>query len=125
VHITEPYAELHLPGNHTVKIYDHSKSYFGDYCRVCLEVKCEIPLPTLPGANGEPTGYSPDVAVYSRILEKMAVPSAEVESVRQALIAEFRRNSLPYLATPDFPARLIAKTVALQTAAKMRFSASR
>lgn len=124
MHTSRPYAEFNLCGTHSVRIYDHSRVYFGDYFRVSLEVRCEIPMPMKPensvGENCKP----PDVALYSRFLERMAVPSAEVEDVRLALIAEFRRNSLPYLAIPDFPAKLIARYRAQQTGVKQRYAVS-
>jgi len=113
----EPYAVISLPGSCSVSIYDRSKVYFGDYFRVSLEVRCEIPLPVKPGPS-----EGDEVAVYSRLLEKMAVPSADVENVRQALLAEFRHNSLPYLVTPDFPAKLFARTASQQTVVKKRYA---
>lgn len=120
----EPYAEIDLPGNYSVKIYDHSRVYFGDYFRVALEVRCEIPLPVKTDKSANEVGETLDVAVYCRYLEKMAVPSAEVDDVRMALIAEFRRNSLPYLATPDFPVKMVARTLRLQTNVKKSYSVS-
>jgi hypothetical protein len=123
LHTIKPYAEISLSGNHCVRIYDHSSVYFGDYFRVRLEVRCEIQLPVKPENSGNGNCQPPEVAVYSRFLERMAVPSAEVEDVRLALIAEFRRNSLPYLVAPDFPEKLIARSLLQQTAVKKRYAA--
>jgi hypothetical protein len=120
LHTTKPYAEINLLGNHSVRIYDHSKVYFGDYFRVRLEVRCEIQLPLKPEQPGDDACQPPCVAVYSRFLERMAVPSADVEDVRLALIAEFSSNSLPYLAAPDFPAKFIASTLLHQPGMKKR-----
>ena len=118
----KPYAEIYLFGSHSVRIFDHSRAYFGDYFRVSLEASYEIPLPMMPEEPVDGGLQSPGVAVYRRFLERMAVPSAEVDSVRQTLIAEFRRNALPYLADPDFPAKFIASTVVQRTSVKKRLS---
>jgi hypothetical protein len=120
LHTTKPYAEINLSGNHSLRIYDHSGVYFGDYFRVSLEVRCEIHLPLKPEQSGNDACQTPCVAVYSRFLERMAVPSADVEDVRLALIAEFKRNSLPYLAAPDFPTKFIARTLLQQPGMKKR-----
>jgi len=124
LHSIEPYAVISLSGNYSVSIYDRSRVYFGDYFRVSLEVRCEIPLPLKPEISGGGECQAPDVAVYSRLLERMAVPSADVENVRQALLAEFSCNSLPYLAASDFPAKFAARTVSQQTVVKKRYAES-
>ncbi len=120
----ELYAEIDLPGIHTVRIYDHSRVYFGDYYRVRLEVVCEIPLPLDSADPAAEAGDPPHVAVYSRFLERMAVPSAAVADIRLALVAEFRQNSLQYLTAAAFPAKLVARTAARQTVIKKRYVAS-
>lgn len=116
----ELYAEIALSGTTIIRIYDHSQVYFGDYYRVRLEARCEIPLSLHP----EHSGDAGEVAVYSRSLEKMAVPSAEVDAVRMSLLAEFRQNSLPYLAAPDFPAKFVAKAFGRRTGVKKHYSVS-
>jgi hypothetical protein len=60
----------------------------------------------------------PGVAVYRRLLEKMAVPSQEVATVRAALIAQFTTNSLQYITAADFPAKLVAQQRRLQAKIK-------
>lgn len=104
-----PYTEISLPGNGQVCVYDHSRIYFGDYYHVRLEVRCEFAGQT-------------EAVIYNRFLEKMAVPSAAVEEVKLALVAEFRRNSLPYLVNPDFQAKYAARTAVGQAVAKKRYA---
>lgn len=109
-----PYTEIALPDNRTVKVYDHSHVYFGDYYHVRLEIRCEF-APLDQSGQGE-------AVVYQRFLERMAVPSAAVEDVRLALLEEFKQNALPYLATSDFPAKFIAKSTTVQPMVKKRYT---
>jgi hypothetical protein len=116
---TAPYAEFVLPDNNTVRIHDYSRVYFGDYHHVRLEVSCDIPVPVSPDA----TGNLPASVVYRRILEKMAVPSASAEAVKQSLLEEFKTNSLPYLTVPDFARKLAARSQAKSSGARWCFRA--
>ena len=109
-----PYSELIISGNNIVRFYDHSGIYFGDYHHVRLEARCDFELPgcrkAKPGSPaGEETLHPP--AVYIRTLERMAVPSASVEDVKSALIEDFRKNTLPYLSSPDFPLRMMSRNL--------------
>lgn len=109
-----PYTEIVLPDRSAVTVYDHSRVYFGDYYHVRLEVRCEF-APLDPSGQGE-------AVVYQRFLERMAVPSAAVEDTRQALLEEFKQNALPYLSTPDFSAKCVAKSSAGQSLVKKRYT---
>ena len=40
---------------------------------------------------------------FSRVLEKMAVPQAEISAVQTALLDSFEANLLGYLSRSDFP----------------------
>ena len=119
----ELYAEINLPGNLPVRIYDHTRIYFGDYYHVRLAVTCVLPLPLNSVNCADESGELPVITVYNRFLERMAVPSAAVEDVRLELLTEFRQNSLHYLTAADFPAKL-ARTVVKQTGASKRYAAS-
>jgi len=44
---------------------------------------------------------------FNRVLEKMAVPESEVESVSQNLLISFKTNVLPYLSRKDFSSRFV------------------
>jgi hypothetical protein len=75
---------------------DCSNRYFGDYHRVCVEIDLQVPAP-------------PGPLSLVRQLERLAVPGAEVESVRHRLVDDFMRHAGRYLAHPDYPARLVAR----------------
>jgi len=63
-------------------------------------------------------------AVYTRMLEKMAVPSASVEEVKAALIEEFRKNTLPYMSSPDFPLKMLSRNVPGKSSVRREYQAS-
>jgi len=121
------YSELVISGNSIVRFYDHSSIYFGDYYHVRLEARCEFELPgcqeVVPGSLvSEET--LPNPAVYTRTLERMAVPSASVEDVKGALIEDFRKNTLPYLSSPDFPQKMTSKNAPGKNSANRKYQAS-
>jgi len=108
------YYELIISGNSIVRFFDHSSIYFGDYHHVRLVARCEFELPgcqkVVPGGLvSEETRLNP--AVYTRTLERMAVPSADVEDAKRVLIEDFRKNTLPYLSSPDFPSKMAFQNV--------------
>jgi hypothetical protein len=47
-----------------------------------------------------------DTIGHDRQVEQMAVPSAEVSTVTENLIAYFKKHSLPYLSASAFPKKL-------------------
>lgn len=86
-----------------ISIHDRSKVYFGDYHHVRLTIEGFY-----GNAADESSGDLEDhLPVYTRVLEKMGVPAAEVENVRQALLTDFRQNALPYIAAADFPDKML------------------
>ena len=107
------YSELIISGNSIVRFFDHSSRYFGDYYHVRLEARCEFELPGCHKAlsdnlSSEDAFLKP--SVFTRTLERMAVPSASVEEVKGTLIDDFRKNTLPYLSSPDFPLKMISRS---------------
>ncbi len=92
------YRQLTLENGLQIVIVDLSRNYFGDYCHVRLEICCALSRDE--GMSGA------DTAVMRRIVEKMGVPSAEVEAAKESLVKDFLNNSISYLSLPDFPKRL-------------------
>jgi hypothetical protein len=120
------YSELIVSENCIVRFFDHSSIYFGDYHHVRLEARCEFEFPAcrkaIPDSLAEEAPLNP--AVYTRTLEKMAVPSASVEDVKRTLIEDFRKNTLPYLSSPDFPLKMISRNVPCRNSVKKKYAAS-
>lgn len=69
---------------------DLSRPYFGDYNLVRVQISAAV----------DPDG---DEVIYTRTVEKMAVPTAEMDNARAELLAEFRVTSLPYISAESFP----------------------
>ena len=121
------YSEIIISGNSIVRFYDRSSIYFGDYYHVRLEARCEFELPgcqkAVPGSLvSEET--LPNPAVYTRMLERMAVPSSSVEDVKGALVEDFRKNTLPYLSSPDFPLKMTSRNAPGKNSAHRKYQAS-
>jgi hypothetical protein len=72
---------------------DTSACYYGDYHRVCIEVKCALP--------------HEDYARWHlfKKLERMGVDSASLDSAKQELLDAFTGQIMPYLQREDFPQR--------------------
>ncbi len=114
-------------GSSIVRFYDRTTVYFGDYHRVRLEAICEfVDTDRLSleedGIAGATSLNTP--TVYTRILEKMAVPSASLESVKTALIEDFRINTLPYLLSPEFPSKLLSMSILAKSVTARKYPAS-
>jgi hypothetical protein len=95
-----PFRTEHLANGMDVEFVDLSNRYFGDYHRVCVEVRI-IVKPAY--------GAAIDLQQVKR-LERMGVASGDVETVRSQLAEDFWRHAGPYLGHPDYPERLAAES---------------
>ena len=82
-----------LPNGLKLDFLDATKLYYGDYYRVCIEIKCALP-------HEEHAHWH-----LFKKLEKMGVSSAELDVTKQDLLAGFTSLILPYLHRADFPMR--------------------
>lgn len=74
-----------------VDVHDESSPYgYANLFRVCLRLVARV-----PGS----------AQAHERTLERLGVPTADVERLREDLLDRFRRTTLPYLFRPDFPQR--------------------
>lgn len=96
-----PFRNNLLDNGVIVEFFDLSNRYFGDYHRVCVEVRLLIP---------HPERKEPLIKVLT--LERMGVPGAEVESVRNRMADDYWQHAGRYLARADYPARLFAAEAA-------------
>jgi hypothetical protein len=100
-----------------IEFIDRSNRYYGDYHRVCIEVRCVFSLTTavleqLSDLEVERVNIRKllgEKYVYTRVLEKMGVPGDAVEDTRRSLIDSFAGSAFSYMAQPSFPLRLIAR----------------
>lgn len=103
--------ELPLGNGLILRIFDHTRHYFGDFHLVKLELTCEMPVSSAhfdDAAEGEAAPrLLGEIAVYRRFVEQMGVPTADVQSTVEQLIGNFTVHSLPYLSSPDFASRFV------------------
>jgi hypothetical protein len=89
-----PFRTERLANGIEVEFVDLGNRYFGDYHRVCVEVRVSV---TLAGIGS---------MQQVRRLERMGVAGADVDAVRCHLVEAYWRSAGLYLAHPDYPARL-------------------
>lgn len=95
----------------SLTLLDQTQHYFGGYYHVKVLVFCDVPVKQ--GFFEDATEHNTVLALlgdsvrFERVLEKMAVPESEIESVRGALIQTFHETSRSYLSVPDFAARFV------------------
>ncbi|PLX84740.1 MAG: hypothetical protein C0617_06865 [Desulfuromonas sp.] len=103
-----------------VEFHDASNRYYGDFHRVCIEVRCRIPLAEIPREVLQAAGADPEgglavlgeVATFSRTLEKMGVAGPDLEKTRDELVEAFSKNTFPYLETARFLSGMVARKLA-------------
>lgn len=112
----EPFRTKVLSNGLTLEIFDASNRYFGDYWRVCLDVRCRIPVTSALTSGSIDSEQARvllgDAIVFNRTLEKMGVAGGEVGEVREALIEQFLATAGTYLENPDFPVRFVRQQLA-------------
>ena len=104
---------LNLSNGLLISIYDQTKVYFGDYHHVRVKIIC-----TLDSAAACKQFCPENVDLrsmsYTRTLERMGVPSEDIESVKKTLLDDFDRNSLSYISSADFPKKMITNELRAQ-----------
>lgn len=88
----------------TAEFVDRSNRYYGDFHRVRIEVTVTL---TRSAIDDRPElqariPVAQDSVSYRTVLEKMAVPTAQLPAVREELIRVFLANSRDYILKPAF-----------------------
>ena len=109
--MAEPFKMVKLENGLLASFYDHTNRYFGDFHRVCIEVKIDIPLQSISLPDELVTAAAKLKAPlrYEKRLEKMGVTSADLVTVRDSLISGFLASSSSYLTNPKFPIQFLKK----------------
>ncbi len=94
-----------------IHVYDVSKRYYGDFHKVKLEVVCEVQIREeyfdYTGEFEAARGVLGDRVVHRRIIEKMGIPTADLETVKDEILRNFKDHSLSYFSIATFPKKLI------------------
>lgn len=107
----QPIRSEQLDNGLLVTVHDVTRHYFGGYWQVALEVRCEVPLSCKQfsdaAAESEAQRLLGDSVLFTRRLERMAVPGTEQEAAQAELFSRFEQTILPFLASSQFPPRFI------------------
>ncbi|QWV95342.1 hypothetical protein KP004_09290 [Geomonas oryzisoli] len=108
--------EIPLSNGLTVRFFDATRRYFGDYHQVRIQICCEVPLsPELfPDEDSHQSArklLGPSVS-YKKEIEHQGVASLSVEQTVERVIADFAAHSLGYFNNPGFPQKLIQAELA-------------
>ena len=94
-----------------VTLLDQTRHYFGGYYHVRVHAYCDVPVDrSYFDTDAE---CSAAVAIvgesirFERVLEKMAVPEGDIETVRGQLTEAFHTTTARYLSVPDFAPRYV------------------
>ncbi len=101
--MSDPLAPRKLKNGLIINFEDQSNRYFGDYHRVFIRVKV-----VFPDDFELPADVCRNAASFERTLEKMAVPTAQLDREKLALVESFLVSAQAYLEGEDFPCRLVA-----------------
>jgi len=108
----------------TLRVYDQTKVYFGDYHHVRLNIVCSLEADSVDIKLCCLEEFSEQPLSYSRTLGKMGVASKDVVRVKTSLLKDFQLNALPYIASPEFPQKMIECEIARKKLPVRKYSGS-
>lgn len=114
----------HLSNGLTICIYDHTKVYFGDYHHVRVNIVCFFDSAAVHWLQYCPDNIDIRSISYTRTLERMGVPSQDVATAIETLLKDFDLNSLSYIASPDFPKKMINKELSCKKSTVRKYLGS-
>jgi len=114
--MSEPYRIVSLGNGLSVRFYDFSNRYYGDFHRVCIEVKIDIPvqLDRLPAGLADGGAKLSSPQRFERRLERMGVSGGELQAVKIKLVEDFLSASSVYLNRPDFGLQFIKRKLTVK-----------
>lgn len=107
---------ISLPNSLSLLCTDATRIYFGDYCHVRIQISISVPLSKQFFHNEDELQYArrmlPDPLIYRRTIERMGVPSSNVDMVRAELINDLMHHAARYLGTEKFPGQFVRAELA-------------
>ena len=103
--------EVPLSNGLILHIINHTRNYYGDYYHVRLEISFSVPVQAeyfeYREKFDEALRILGENVTYSRMEERMGVPSKGIDRVLDHLIANFTDHALPYIASGKFPQKYV------------------
>ena len=108
---TEPFATTTLGADIVVRFHDCSNRYFGDYHRISVLAVAELPLVVerLPPDLQKRVPEGETLLHFEKKLERMAVPTADIDRTRQELVENFLSSAKQYLLKEGFAESLLRR----------------
>lgn len=111
----KPFLRLPLENGLELDFFDLGNRYFGDYHRVRILVRCEIPLcESMFSEQDQPRKslerarrWLGDQVVFEKKLDRMGVAGGDVATVRQQMVDNFMATAGYYLCHPKFVRQLV------------------
>jgi len=106
-------TEIALENGLLLQVENQTNRYFGDYHRVRLVVSCHFEVaglltdPDCDLDHGQLRRLLGEQLRYEKVLERMGVPGAAVETTCRELVDQFLASNRSYLERADFPQRLL------------------
>lgn len=109
--MNQPIKEIPLANGLTVRFFDATRRYFGDYHQVRIHIVCEVPLVAElfedDAARQAALKLLGDRASYRKEIEQQGVPTVAVEETVRKVIDHFVEHSLGYFEGEAFPKKLV------------------
>lgn len=112
-----------------ITLLDQTLHYFGGYYHVKVLAYGDIPIERC--CFDDDSEFCDAIVKigssvrYERVLEKMAVPESDIDSVREQLLRDFRKTASAYLVAPDFVCRFIRSEYRKSLQKNSRFNSAR
>lgn len=109
--MTQPIKELPLANGLTVRFFDATRRYFGDYHQVRIQICCEVPLTADLFDDDESYRQALKLlgqsVVYKKEIEHQGVATDSVPAAVEKVITTFVDHSLAYFNGAAFPKRFV------------------
>ena len=103
--------EIPLANGLTVRFFDATRRYFGDYHQVRIQISCEVPLTA--DLFDDPRAYQSALkllggsVLYCKDIEHQGVATLAVPDLVSRVIQQFIDHSLGYFNGESFPKKLV------------------
>ncbi|WP_026840251.1 hypothetical protein [Citrifermentans bremense] len=103
--------EIPLANGLTVRFFDATRRYFGDYHQVRINICCEVPLSADlfedAAAHRDAAKLLGGSVSYSKDIEHQGVATDDIPGTVEKVIQHFVDHSLSYLSGSEFPRKLV------------------